>query len=424
VTDIETTAGGAAPAMSVPGAPEATRNPFATTAYRWYWAAVVCGAMGVGIQVVTVPLFIRDRVGGGDRELIIAMALIAQTVPAACLMLVGGVAADRLQRQRIMTRVWLAGSAVSVIYVALSGADVSVIWPVFILGAVIGSLDAFGQPARFSMPPQILPQSQVQNGIILNTVAFMAAFQFLGPSIGGLLADFANLTVAFGAEVVFLLTGALLATRVHVPAPVPTGKSVLHDLTDGLSYVRRNRTLVALLGLQLLPGLLLIGPFRVTAVAIVQDVLGQSDRYVGFLSGGFGIGTLGGSLVLTGLRLRRRGLILCASPIAGGLIFLIYGLSGSVWLSLAMMIPWGLSAAVHINMVTPLIQERSSPQMLGRVMSMSSLAFAISTPLGFAHSGLVSNFWSPEASVIMSGSIFAAIGLLSVLFLRPVRSLD
>ncbi len=417
MTDAAPTAPGDAP---IPPADDG-RNPFRTVKYRWYWAAVVLGAMGVGIQMVTVPLFIRDRVSGDHRELIIAMALIAQTVPAALLTLVGGVAADRFERHRIMTRVWALAAVVSVMYVVITGFDWQQVWPVFILGAVIGSLDAFGAPARFSMPPQILPRSQVQNGIILNTVAFMAAFMFLGPAVGGILADFANLTVAFGAEVVFLLMGAALATRVRVPKPVSTGKSVFGDLADGIRYVAGRRVLLALLGMQLLPGLFLIAPFRVTLVAMVDDVLNSGDRYVGFMSAGFGIGVLAGSFALTLVRVRRRGLLLCAAPIAGGINLLAYGLSENLGLSLALMLPWGLGAAIFINMVTPLLQEHTEPQMLGRVMSMSSLAFGIATPLGFAQAGVLANAWGPQVALIVSGATISVLGVLCVLFLRPVR---
>jgi MFS family permease len=418
VTEAEATLPAAAAA---PG--EATRNPFATKQFRWYWAAVVCGAMGVGIQVVTVPLFVRDRVAEDHRELLISLALISQTVPAAILMLFGGVASDRFQRQKIMTRVWFSAALVSVAYVVLTGAGVSAVWPVFILAAIVGSLDAFGQPARFSMPPQILPQPQVQNGIILNTVAFMTAFQFLGPSLGGLLSDVFNLTTAFAVEVAFLLTGALLATRIRVPKPVPTGKSVWADLADGVRYVRGRGVLIMLLFLQFMPGAFLIGPFRVTGVAMVNDILGGSDKFVGFLSAGFGLGALLGSVALTMVRPGRRGLLLCLAFLPGGVIFMAYGLSTWLPLSLALMIPWGLSAAVHINMITPLIQESAEPRMLGRVMSMSSLCFAISTPIGFAHSGLVANWFGPEPSIIASGAIFALVGVLCLLFMRPVRTL-
>ncbi len=413
-------------AETLPGAlsgPDESRNPFRSARYRWWWAATICGAMGVGIQVVTVPLFVRDRVGEDNRSIVIALALMAQTVPAAILMLFGGVVADRVERRRIITRVYAVAGFVSLAYVFITGFDVQAVWPVFILGAVVGSCDAFGQPARMSMAPQIVSRAQLQNGIILGTVAFMASFQFLGPSIGGILADFFNLTVAFSFEVGFLLLASLIATRISTDRPVPTGKSVIGDLADGLRYVKGQPVLLALLSMQLLPGLLLIGPFRVTTVLIVQDILHQPDRFVGFMSGGFGIGVLAGSMALTGVRLSRRGLVLCASPMLGGLVFVAYGLSTNVWLSLALMVPWGLSAAIFINMVTPLLQENSSMPMLGRVMSMSSLAFAISTPLGFLHSGVVSKFAGPDVSVIASGALFAAIGVLCVLFLRPVRRL-
>jgi len=415
-----------AAASALPGAsafPTESRNPFRTPAYRAYFAAVICGAMGVGIQVVTVPLFIRDRVSADNRELLIGLALICQLLPQALLILVGGVAADRLERQKIMVRVWLIAALVSVTYVVLTGLDVSVVWPVFILGAVIGSLDAFGQPARFSMPPQILPQPQVQNGLILNTVAFMAAFQFLGPSVGGIIADIFSLQVAFGAEVVFLLGGALLALRVKVPRPVPTGKSIFGDLKDGVSYVRRSRVIMALLSMQLIPGFLLIAPFRVTLVSMVNDVMGESDTFVGLMSGGFGIGALIGSMVLTTLVIRRRGLLLTAAFVPGGLIFLAYGFSENVWLSLSLMFLWGLGAAVSINMVTPLLQENAEPALFGRVMSVSSLCFATSLPLGFAVSSVVSTIWSPQASVISSGLIVVMLGVVATALLRPVTRL-
>lgn len=417
-------AAAAPPAAALaPAEVELSRNPFRTPAYRRYFAAVVCGAMGVGIQVVTVPLFIRDRVSADNRELLIGLALICQLLPQALLILVGGVAADRFRRHRIITRVWSVAALVSLVYVALAVSDASAVWPVFILGAVIGSLDAFGQPARFSMPPQILPRQQVQNGIILNTVAFMAAFQFLGPSAGGLLSDFFNLATAFAAEVAFLVAGALLISRVQVPSPVPTGKSILGDLADGLGYVRRSPAIMALLAMQLLPGLLLIGPFRVTIVGMVQDVFHESDKFVGLLSGAFGSGALGGSIALTMLLIRRRGLVLCMAPIPGGLILIGYGLSTDIWVAVGLMVAWGLSAAVFINMVTPLLTETADPARLGRVMSVSSLCFAISIPLGLAHASVVSTIWSPEAALVASGVVCAALGVLCVIFLAPVRRL-
>jgi hypothetical protein len=130
-----------------------------------------------------------------------------------------------------------------------------------------------------------------------------------------------------------------------------------------------------------------------------------------------------GSIALTLLVVRRRGLVLCLAPIPGGLILIAYGFSTDVMLALGIMFAWGLSAAVFINMVTPLLQEASDPAMLGRVMSVSSLCFAIAVPLGLAQAAVISTIWSPEAALVTSGVVCTALGVLTALFLGPVKRL-
>ena len=185
---------------------------------------------GVGIQSVTVPLYIKDRVAEDHRATAIAAALICQTLPGAVLALLGGVIADRVERRRILVRTYFVAAAVSLVYVALAGSGARFIWPVFFLAAVVGSAGAFTNPARQSMMPQLLAQSQLQNGAIFGTMAFMATLQFGGPAIGGILADGAGLTLAFSVEVAALAVAALLFWTIATDAPVRTGKSVFHDL--------------------------------------------------------------------------------------------------------------------------------------------------------------------------------------------------
>ena len=86
--------GNGAPRMTDPtaeAAPPAGRNPFVNRDYRAWVTASVVMALGVGIQIVTVPLFIRDRVEPDERAAVIAGALIIQTLPGVFLTLLGGV---------------------------------------------------------------------------------------------------------------------------------------------------------------------------------------------------------------------------------------------------------------------------------------------------------------------------------------------
>lgn len=401
-----------------------SRNPFTVAGFRLWWIASVVAGTGVGIQAVTVPLYIRDRVSDDQRAVAIAAALICQTLPGAALALVGGVVADRVERRRILVRTYLVAAAVSLVYVALAGSEAAMIWPVFILAAIVGSAGAFTNPARQSMVPQIVRQSQLQNAAIFGTMAFMATLQFGGPAIGGILADGPGLSVAFAVEVAALALAAVLFSRIATDPPAPTGKSVFRDLVEGLRYVRHNSSLLGILLLGTVPGMLLMGPFMVTMVLIVQDVYGASDKFVGFLVGSMGAGILIGSLLMSVLKLKRRGLLLCFSLLGGGLFWFLYGFAPNVWVAMGLVVIAGiLGPAIFINFAVALLQENSERAMMGRVMSIYGLSFSASTPIGYAQAAGQVALWGPQTTVIVSAGIVMVLGMLAMLFLRPVTRL-
>ncbi|HKJ23724.1 MAG TPA: MFS transporter, partial [Myxococcota bacterium] len=211
-------------------APGPSQNPFESARYRrWAVASMIAGT-GVGIQTVTVPLFIRDRVDLDDRALAISAALIATTLPGACFALFGGAAADRVEPRFILMRAYAVAATVSLLYVGLCVAEFAEIWPVFPLAAVVGSVGGFTNPARQSMLPQLVSRAALQNGVIFGTMGFMATLQFVGPSVGGLLKDAFGLAVAFSAEVVLLLAGAVAFAGVRTTPPPPRDRNVLGDL--------------------------------------------------------------------------------------------------------------------------------------------------------------------------------------------------
>ena len=401
-----------------------SRNPFTVGGYRIWWIASVFAGSGVGIQAVTVQLFVRDRVAEGDRAAFFAAALICQTVPGAIFALFGGVIADRHERRGILVRTYSVAAAVSLVYVALAGLEVSYVWPVFILSAIIGSAGAFTNPARQSMMPQILRQEQIQNGAIFGTMAFMATLQFGGPMIGGFLSDWVGLTFAFGSEVAMLAVAALLFGLIATDKSVPTGKSVRQDLVEGLRYIRTAPSLLGILALGTVPGIFVLGPFAVTVVLMVEDVFVRSDKWVGVLWGCYGGGIVLGSIIMSFIRFERRGLLVSASVLMGGMLLAGYGASSTLWLSMVLLISMGMvGPAIFINFAVALLQENSDRAMMGRVMSMYGLTFVASTPVGYLQSGIQASLWGPQVTIASSSLIAAFIGLLAVLFLRPVNRL-
>ncbi|MCG8590885.1 MAG: MFS transporter [Proteobacteria bacterium] len=402
---------------------EGSRNPFAAPLFTRWWIASLVAGTGVGIQSVSVPLFIRDRVDLEWRAIAISGALIAQTLPAALLALVGGVMADRVERRRILATTYSVAAGIALAYVALSFFDARVVWPVYILSALVGSAGAFTNPARQSLLPQIVSRTQLQNGVIFGTMGFMATLQFLGPTVGGLLVDQTGLTSAFAVETLLLATGGLVFAGIVTTAPSPTGRNIRQDLVEGLRYVRGEPTLRSLLILGAVPGIFFIGPFAVTLPILVPDVLSASDKWVGLLWGCFGGGVFLGSVALTLWPLPRRGLAVCASNLTGGLVLVAYSASDQLVWSASLLVAWGLGASVFMNYVVTLLQEHTQPAMMGRVMSMYSLVFFASMPLGYGQAGLLTTTLGIEPTLFYNGMVAACIGLAGLLWLKPVRSL-
>jgi MFS family permease len=392
------------PPAEAGGIPE-SKNPFASSRFTIWWLASMVAGTGVGIQTVTVPLFVRDRVDLEVRGLAIAAALIAQTLPGALLVLVGGAMADRAERHRILARTYSIAALVSTLYVLLSGLDVRTIWPVFPLAAIVGSAGAFTNPARQSMLPQLVTRAQLQNGVIFGTMGFIATLQFLGPTVAGLVVDSRGLTAAFGLEVVMLAAGAVLFSRLPTSPPEATGATVFGDLIEGLRYIRREPALLGLLLLGTVIGVCFIGPFSVTVPPIVPDILGATDKWVGILWGCFG-------------------LAVCLSILLGGVLYVLYGLSEILLLSAALQLAAGLNASVFMNYAVSLLQEHTAPRMMGRVMSMYSFAFFASMPIGYAQAGIVTSLFGPQTTLVSAGLLAAVIGLACVTLLRPVRALE
>ena len=188
--------------------------------------------------------------------------------------------------------------------------------------------------------------------------------------------------------------------------------------------MRGNTSLLGILVLGTVPGFLLMGPFMVTLVLIVDDVFEASDRYVGFLVGSMGLGILVGSVVLSMIRIRRRGLLLCASLLGGGIFWTAYGFAPNEYVAMLLVFTAGvLGPAIFINFAVALLQEHSERAMMGRVMSVYGLSFQASTPLGYAMAAGQVALWGPQTTVVVSAAAATALGVVAVLFLRPVTRL-
>ena len=79
--------------------------------------------------------------------------------------------------------------------------------------------------------------------------------------------------------------------------------------------------------------------------------------------------------------------------------------------------------AYFINFAVALLQENSERAMMGRVMSIYGLGFSAAAPIGYAQAAWQVSLWGPQTTIAVSAGIAVMLGIVALLFLRPVTRL-
>jgi MFS family permease len=404
--------------------PARDRDPFAGRQYRWWWAMTICMSLSVGIALVTVPSFVLART---DVRFFVALAVLCQTVPTALFTLVGGAAADRFGRTRVLMVSLIVTTVASFGFVAVAVAGVQPLWPVLAIAAVLGAAAAFQNPARQSLINRLAPGTRLQNGVIWGTLAFIGGQSFLGPAVGGLAVARFGLTAGFVIEALLLVAALVCLTRMGPVQEAGGGVSgsLFGQIAAGLRYVRATPRVWQVLTLGMVPGLCFIGVAQAANPIFATDTFGAGPAGIGLLSAGMGIGTLAGSslLVRWGPRGGRGRWFLWALPV-GGLAYVLVGLAPSLPLAVVALAGFGLSAAIFIHFASTLLQTYAEPAYIGRVLSVYSLCVLGAVPLGNLHAGLGLELADPRVVYVYSGALAAAVGMASFVLYRAARALD
>ena len=129
-------------------------------------------------------------------------------------------------------------------------------------------------------------------------------------------------------------------------------------------------------------------------------------------------------LALTVWPIPRCGLAICLSMVSGGAGLTFYGLSETLYISALVLVWWGTGAAVFINYVIALLQENTESRMMGWLITMYSLAFFASSPIGYLQAGPVTSAFGTQVTLLSSGLVSMVLSGAYVVLLKPVRDLQ
>jgi hypothetical protein len=186
-------------------------------------------------------------------------------------------------------------------------------------------------------------------------------------------------------------------------------------LLEGLRYVWRAKLLLGSVTLDLF--VVLLGGAVALMPIFAENILHTGARGLGVLRAAPALGALTVSILLSFRPIRRAGRMMFICVAIFGVTTIIFGLSRSLWLSLAALVILGAADMVSVVIRSSLLQLATPPSMRGRVSAVNSLFVGASNELGEYESGVTAQWMGPVRAVVVGGiGSLMVTGLWTALF--------
>jgi len=384
----------------VPAAPR--HDPYAALRIRdfqFYMLGWVVTVVGSQILEVAVGWDLYQRTGSA---MTLGWVGLVSAIPIIVLALPAGHIADRFDRRYVMISMQALNTLCAVALGVLSyyKGDLSAIYSVLFLAAVAKAL---GWPARSALVPSLVPAEVFPNAIAWNTSGFQIAAT-TGPALGGfIIAHNANHLAAYFVTamcgVVFIISIFFIrAHRVRASREPATLKSV----AAGVRFVFENQIILAIITLDLFA--VLLGGATYILPIFAKNILAVGATGFGWLRASGAFGAFFGAIMMAHLPpMKRAGRALLLAVTGFGVATIIFGLSTSFWLSMAMLFMTGVFDNVSVMVRHTLVQVLTPDAMRGRVSAVNNIFIGASNELGGFESGLTTRLFGPVISVVGGG---------------------
>ena len=350
----------------------------------------------------------------------------AAGIPAWLFTLYGGVVADRMSRRTLLMLTQTAMMVPAFILAALTLSGVVQPWHIIVLAFLNGIAQAFDAPTRLAFVLEMVTREDLSNAVALNATMFNMA-TVIGPAIAGLAYAFIGPGWCFmlnGLSFIAVIIALWLMKLNAPPLPNRVATSAWADAKEGLRYVAGHRvilTIIAMVGVTSFFGLSLNTLMPAWAV----DILGGDATTNGWLQATRGLGALAGALIIASLgRTAFKGKLLSLGSLAFPAFCLAYAAVRWLPLSLALLMLNGASFMLLINLSNATVQTNTPDALRGRVMSVYSLVFFGSMPVGALLAGVLAHPLGEQLTVALCALACLVVGIFVWLKVPEVRAAE
>lgn len=388
--------------------------------FRYFIAGQGISLIGTWMQRIAQQWVIYRMTGSA-----VSLGLIGvfQYMPMLLFSLFAGSFISRFKRKKFLINMQILQALQALILTVLIWKGLAKPWHIMAMAGVLGLINAFDMPARQSFFMELVGKDALPSAIGLNSTIVNIG-KIIGPALGGyFLASFGEtLCFLFNTLSFFgVIYGLIKIKDIKEKVPIKNN-DVLTESYEGIKYVCGNKKILGSL-----TALLVVSTIAMNNEVIIpvyaKEVLNLGSRGFSFMYSALGFGSLIGALKNAGRKkavLDLKMIFLAGISIGFGLFML--GFLKIYYLVLLVLFLMGYAMVMFMNFCNTTIQLSSAEDYRIRAVSIYTLIFTGTTPLGNYITGHITEKFGVEKTLVFMGILTVILLLIFERIFREENS--
>ncbi|GAB3915314.1 MFS transporter [Mucilaginibacter boryungensis] len=388
--------------------------------YRLYLFGQSVSLIGTWMQKTAVSWVVYELT---QSKFMLGLTLFASMFPSFLFSFLGGVAADRYNKFRLLLVTQVASMVQAVLLTILVFTKSYNVWEIIALSVMLGIINAFDVPARQSLVYDMVDnKADLPNALALNS-SMVNLSRLIGPGIAGLVIEKWGNDFCFGLNALSFVAviGSLLMMKLPEYQSRPHTKNMFGELKEGFVYLK-NTPSISFILVMLAAISLFVLPYSTLIPVYAKDIFKGTASTFGVIDSVIGLGAFSGAMFLASLKPGRdlKKILAINTLIFGaGLALFAHETNYPLALIFATLSGFGMMSQITIS--NTLIQTTVAPEMRGRIISFYATAFFGMQPLGGLLIGGLSQWIGVQNTILAEGGVALVIGVLHLRFLRKKK---
>lgn len=383
-------------------APTGSAAPLRYQTFRRIWVASILSNLGQLVQGVGAAWAMTQLTASAD---LVAFVQAASMLPIMLFALPAGAIADMYDR-RVVSMVALSMALASAALLAtvayLGGLSP---WLLLAFCFLIGSCIALFAPCWQASVTEQVPDAVLPAAVALNSISYNIARSF-GPAIGGVIVAAAGAAATFVVNAVLYipLLAVLFLWKRQVEPPRLPPEQLGRAVISGMRYILHTPPVRVVLTRSLLTGVI-AGSVPALMPLIARDLVGGGAGTYGLLLGCFGVGAIGGALVVARVRQRSEDeLSVRAFTLVLGAAIIMIALSRTMVMTGLALVVAGAMWMLVVALFNIGMQFSAPHWVAGRALAAFQAAVAGGIAIGSWGWGSLAEAYAVDTALLLSGA--------------------